>query len=201
MNIKYMVLSDGSVAVVDENGNIEKRKFDEKYYLKEILVRENKIEMLDKEIETLNKKMREEKSIMFFCKKMRLVLPIIIALGTIGGFILNGLLGLFLGSSLAAIPLISGIITNAKSSKRIPKFESAIEKANQMKEKCRKDLSELNQKKCIESKLIYKINTPVSLTRQNEIARSKIEEELNNAYENTIINKPKKLVLKRKNNK
>lgn len=210
MNNKYMILDDGSVEVALENGKIEKRIFNEKKYLNDILMFENKVEMLDKEINSLNKKVREEERTLFFCQKMRYAYPIMILMGTVGGFFLGadiipygihpGLQGLILGTTMSLVPVIGGKITRANSTKKICGFQNAVEKANQMKEQYKTELSMLQQKKNVELESNDKINNSVSLINQNELAHLEIEKELNQVYETTVNNNSKKLVLKRKNN-
>lgn len=212
MNKEYMILSDGKVAVSNENGNIEKRDFEDKYFVGETLTLENKLETINGKLEELNKKLKDEKGLMSFCKKMMKVQTFIIALITLGGFGLGGLfnasqflahglyyglLGLTYSSILASVPLIGCKIIKSKSSKKIIGLEGSIEEAQFQKLKYEGDLSIIKKIRVPQSKLQHRINEPISLETQNNFALGKIENDLNYAYESAIKNASKKLVLKK----
>lgn len=201
MNKEYIILSDGKVAVSNENGNIEKRDFEDKYFLGETLTLENKLETINSKLEELNKKLKDGKGVVFLCKNMIKVQPFIVILMTLGGLGLGGLYYGLLAFSysfiLASVPFVCCKILKSKFSKKIIGLEGCIKEAQFQKLKYEKDLSEIKKVRVPQSKLKHKINEPFSLEKQNKVAFEKIENDLNNAYKSAIKNASKKLILKK----
>jgi len=208
MNEKYTVLSDGSVEIIDENGNTSNRIFQSKHYLRDILVRENKIEILDKSLEELYKKQNENNGVLFVCKNMIKAQPIIVLLLTLCGFIFGGIFSsgafltaamsigietLVIGTLFAAISATFFQITKTISKKKAKGFENEINKALELKKSYEKDLVFAKSVKALESSIYYKKNIITSLENDNVRITNTINEELNNAYQEGYKSKSKKL--------
>ena len=212
MNKEYILLSDGKVAVSNENGNIQTRDVKNKKLIERTLTYENKLEIINNQLKDLNKELADGKGVIFLCENMIKVQPLLITLVTLVGFVLGGLFnagnfisygiyyglaGLVYSSILASVPLIGGKILKSKFSKKIVGLEGAIEKAQRLKLACEKELSEIKESSATHSESERKINEPISLELKNKVASDNIQYLLNNAYETTINNTPKKLTLKK----
>ena len=86
MNKEYMYLSDGKVAVTDEEGNIEIREFENNSFVKQILQYENADEFFDNELKKYKKNLDEQQRVQYLCKKMIKLQPLIVVLFTLFGF-------------------------------------------------------------------------------------------------------------------
>ena len=89
MNKEFIVLSDGNIAVTNELGHIEKRTYNDNS--QEVLLSENKIEIIDNKLQKLNKELQNQEGVIFLSKKMLITLPILILLISSGMFIYGGL--------------------------------------------------------------------------------------------------------------
>lgn len=208
MNEKYTVLSNGSVEIIDEKGKTSNRTFKSKHFLRDILVWENKIEILDKSLEELYKKQNENNGVLYVCKNMIKAQPIIVLLLTLCGFIFGGIFssGAFLTAAMSAgIPtLVIGTIfatvsvtffqiTKTISKKKAKGFENEINKALELKKSYEKDLDFATSAKALESSIKYEKNKITSLENDNVRITNNINEELNKAYQDGYKSKTKKL--------
>lgn len=88
MNKEFMVLSDGNLAVTDESGHISKRTYDDNS--QEILLTENKIEIIDNKLEKQKKNLHDQEGVVFLSKWMLISQPILLLLISTGMFIYGG---------------------------------------------------------------------------------------------------------------
>lgn len=219
MNKEYVLLSDGKVAVSNELGNIEKRDFEDKHFIGEQLVLENKLELIDSKLETLNKDLKFEKHTIYMCKQMMIAIPIAVSIITLGAFSVSAVIGNlqnlsdFVTTGLKVafnVCSVSSILGGAllvyeqyekqASKKKIIGLKSAIEVAQVLKLNYERDLAKIKEIRVPQSSLEHKINEPNSLENRNKYAFDAIENDLDAAYENAINARPKRLVLKRRTN-
>ena len=213
MNKEYIILSDGSVAITNENGNIRKTKFDNEQIITTSLILENKIEVINENLEKLNRDLEEFKVVKFLCEKMRKFQPIVVSILMVCGFLVGGVFstgnfvlgGVYCASIALAIGTIIGVSTSTfaiiidkKFQKKIIGLESSIETANKLKNKYEKELSNIKQTCVTETKVNYEINNPISLEKQNKNMYEQIENELSNSYEEGINSKKKQKILTKK---
>jgi len=210
MNNGYMILSDGSVAVTNEKGIIKKRNFEDKQFINETFILENSIETINSKIQDLNKQLGNAKGVVYLCKNMLKVQPIIIFITSffgfvVGGvfssnFILNGLYyGLYALSASSVVSIVGSIylkIMKSKYSKQIIGLEGSIERGQGLKSIYEEELTDIRKRVLQNQKTDYKVNTPVSLTTKNNDIRTQIENDLSDAYKYAVNNRQKKLVLK-----
>lgn len=78
MNKEYIHLSDSDLVITNENGNIVKRNFDNSVNVDKFLLNENKLEIMNEEIERLEYELDGNKKAVWFCKKMCQVQPFMI---------------------------------------------------------------------------------------------------------------------------
>ena len=94
MNIEYRWLSDNEVEVVDGIGQRIKRVYD-KNNIQDVLLLENKIEMMDNRLDDLNKRIYENEKVIWLSNKMLKFQPFMILICTLisslYGFISGGL--------------------------------------------------------------------------------------------------------------
>lgn len=201
MNVEYIKLSDGTIAVTDENGIINKRKDD--VSSNELFV-ENKIEIVDKSIEQTKKKVNDYKGVVFLAKKMLLSQPFIFVGAAILGYVFGNVSGLIYGISggiLVCVPAtaIWGIVMPT-SKRKLKGYEGKLEKAEEIKLEYEKELAK--EKELVMQKESTITNEPISLIQQNERELPLIDEQLETAYYDAKHSKPKEKVLVRtKNNK
>lgn len=89
MNNEFIVLSDGNIAVTNEFGHIKKRTYNENS--QEVLLSENKIEIIDNKLQKLNKDLHNQEGVIFLSKRMIITFQILILLISSGMFIFGGL--------------------------------------------------------------------------------------------------------------
>lgn len=208
MNKEYMHLSDGKVALTNEEGNIEIREFENKGLVKQILQYENADEFFDNELKKYKKNLDEQERVQYLCKKMIKFQPLIVVLFTLFGFIYggaftadflanaiyNGTFAFVLSSFLCGGTLTYFVISKNKSKNEIKALEEVIKDIEKNKEQYQNILKSLNK---LQSKdLSENINTPVSLEENTIIEKAK--DDINNTYEKAIKPKTKRLVLSRK---
>jgi len=199
MNIEYIRLSDGTTAVTDEFGKIEKRNG--KISSDKLLI-ENKNEVIDNQINKAKKKAYDWEGTVFLAKNMLISQPMLFGAGTLLGYIFGNVNGAIYGISaglLVCIPAsIMWAITLPISKKKLKGYEGKLAKANELKRQFEKELTEVKELP-IEQKTT--INRPISLGKANETEIARIDEELYNAYYTAKRTKTKKLVLNRKTNR
>lgn len=199
MNVGYIKLSDGTIAVTDENGNI--KKINDEISTEELLI-ENKIETINKNIGENKMKVENCKSLTLLAKHMLICQPILFVCCTFFGFCIDisfGLMALTSSILICGAATIMWGIAHIVEKKKLKAFEAKLEKAKELKLEYE---NELSKKKVLETqKEEFTINKPISLTQQNEIEISLINEQLNVAYSDATHQKTKKLVLENKSNK
>lgn len=210
MNKECIVLSNGNIAITNENGNITTKTYNDNF--KQILLTENKIEIMDNKLNKLNKDLHDQEGVIFLSKWMLRLQPIIIlsiflAMFIYGGvtspddFLMQGTLNGVAGSLFSAV--ICGPATVYYSilkpiyKRKANKTRNKISVVTKMKEDYTKELSTLKTSYCQPLSKNITINKPISLIEQTNIIETQIEAKIETHIE--VLNKqPKKLVLKRK---
>ena len=199
MNVEYIRLSDGTTAVTNENGIIDKRNND--VSSNELFI-ENKIEVEDDEINQAKKQVKDYKKMVYLAKRMLILQPILfVSAATLGYFFgnVNGLVSCISAGILVCVPATAVWgITLPISKRKLKGYEGKLEKAEELKSECEKEL--VQEKELVMQKETT-INETISLIQQNGHELPLIDEQLETAYSDAIHSKPKKLVLERKPNK
>lgn len=206
MNKEYMYLSDSDVIITNEEGRIVKRNFDNSVNVNKFLLNENKLEIISKELENLEYELDGNKKTVWFCKKMCQVQPFMILIisllvfltgGIATSFASYGLLSLMIGGIVGTIVSSVGIIylmiSKSKAKKKIPAIKASIEELEKLKEKTKEELKEFSRAK--EKEINHEINKSISLNNSTKVEKEKIENNINEVYQNAL--KPKKLVLRK----
>ena len=206
MNKEYMHLSDNDVIITNEEGRIVKRNFDNNINVNKFLLNENKLEIIGKKLEYLEYELDGNKKIVWFCKKMCQVQPLIILITSLLGFLSGGIatsfalygllcsiIGGIVGTIISSAGIIYLMISKSKANKKILAIKSSIEELEKLKEKTKKELKELSRAK--EKEINYEINKSISLNNSTKVEKEKIENSISETYENTL--KSKKLVLRK----
>lgn len=197
MNTEYMKLSSGNTIVTDEKGHITERN---DKVSEDLLISENKIEILANEIEKDSDKIYEYKKVNYLAKRMLIGMPIfLLGLNTIF-FIVGGITGdgsfieagyQSLNSIIVADVLTLGVtipyfsVVLPISNKKIKKINNKKQKATELLEKYNKELTEVKEK---EENITRE---PISLVHKTNIEQEEITEQLQKAYSH------KKRVLKK----
>lgn len=117
--------------------------------------------------------------------------------GIATNFASYGLLSLMLGGIVGTIVSSAGIIyfmiSKSKAKKKIPAIKASIEELEKLKEKTKEELKELSRAK--EKEMSYEINKTISLSNSTRLEKERIENNINEIYQNTL--KLKKLVLRK----
>lgn len=206
MNKEYMHLSDSDLVITNENGNIVKRSFDNSVNVDKFLLNENKLEIMNEEIERLEYELDGNKKTIWFCKKMCQVQPLIILTMSLIGFLSGGIatsfasygllslmIGGIVGTIVSSVGIIYFMISKSKANKKILAIKASIEELEKLKEKTKEELKELSRAK--EKERSYEINKTISLSNSTKLEKERIENNINEIYQNTL--KPKKLVLRK----
>lgn len=211
MNKEFMVLSDGNIAVTNENGHISKRQYDSNS--QEILLSENKIETIDNKLEKLKKDLHDQECVVFISKWMLISQPILLLLLTTGMFIYggltspsdfltyaiyNGVKGVVYGSICCGVASTYFGIVKPIYKKKVNKTKNEITISKKLKEDYEKELADIKEKQIIIESPTIAINEPISLIEQTNAMKTKIAEEISSIYTESLNQEPKKLVLKRK---
>ncbi len=199
MNVEYIRLSDGTTAVTNENGIINKRKND--VSSNELFI-ENKIEVVNDDINQAKKKVNDYKGMVFLAKNMLISQPILFASASLLGYVFGNVSGLIYVISAGILVCVPATamwgITLPISKRKLKGYEGKLEKAEELKSEYEKEIEK--EKELIMQKEAT-INEPISLIQQNEHELPLIDEQLETAYSDAIHSKPKKLVLERKPSK
>lgn len=210
MNKEYMVLTDGNVAVTNENGHISKRPLADNF--EEILLSENKIEVVDNKLQKLKKDLHDQEGVVFLSKWMLIAQPILLLLISGGMFIYggltspndfityalyNGVKGLVYGTVICGTAATYFGIVKPIYKKKVSKTKSEITIAKNLKENYEKELADIREKHLTIEVPTISANEPVSLIEQTNNVESQFNEEFSKTY-SEIETLPKKLVLKRK---
>lgn len=200
MNIEYVKLSDGTIAVTNENGIMTKK--DNNISSNELLI-ENKIEVVDSNINQSKKKVKEYTELVILVKRMLVVQPILFVAAILLGYIFKNIGGVITcfnsGSLVFGLATVMWGITYPIAKRKLKGYEGKLEKAQELKLEYERKLDE--EKKELVLQKTPTINEPISLVQQNEFELSLIDEQLEKAYLYAIHSKPKKLILKRKPSK
>ena len=203
MNTEYMNLSNGESIVKDENGNIKQRDYsvDE-----DILLLENKIEMMEKSIKYVEQTINDNLNTQNLCKATLKTAPLIIGFAVFAAAIIIN----FINSELFIASLIAGGATSGIMlvpislicsislpilKKQLKKEKIKLEQAQELKQEYEKDL-EFNKNRDINQKNENKL---ISISKKNEIELPKVEEEIKERTEEALEKEKgnqKKLVLK-----
>lgn len=211
MNKEYMHLSDGKVAVTNEEGNIEIREFENNGLVRQILDYENIDEVISDELDNYKNKLDEQQRVQYLCKKMMIFQPLVVFLLTFGGFIYggaftgdflangiyNGTFGFVLSSFLCGGAFTYFATANSKSKKKIKALEEVIKVIEKKKDEHQNVLNSLNKLKSQD--LTDELNKPISL--ETKPVTDKIEmlkHNFQNTYDKSLKPKTKRLVLSRK---
>lgn len=202
-------LSDSNIVVSNENEYISKQTYDKN--LQEILVLENKIELIDNKLNKLDKDLYEEDAVVFLSKGMLIAWPIIVLLVTMGGFI-GGLFftGDFLAHAIscavhwlcyisyAGIPL--GIwfgIVNQVYKKKVKKTKKKITISKKLKEEYEKELLDIKENQMAIEVQTITVNESIQPIKQTEDIETQINQEIEQNYTESLNPKYKKMVLRR----
>jgi hypothetical protein len=199
MNINYVNLADGSTIVTDETGKIT--KLDEELTGEQLII-DNKIEMLENELDKEYDTYRHHRKVAFLSKTINIA-----AFGLLVGtllltFFVDGLKGLYAGAIFSASTWIPvGIITkiiDIVANKKVKASQAVIERAGELKKELTDKLNALENDKSKKVKINKsQINEPVSLEEINENAFANIDKQLDMEYLYQMHSKPKRLVLKK----
>lgn len=199
MHKEYLIEDNGSIKVIDENGDVIKKDMENISNIEDILIKENKIEIINNELKKLNDDVAGLISVVSLSNFMMKMQPILIVLFTLvsslcGGLIYDdffqyaiywGLKGFTISAFIASVTLISYKIIKSKTIKKIKGFESSIEEATKLKETIKQELENAKMHS-LNSKLIPEMSHPISLELQTAYEQQQIEKELNKAYENKV---------------
>ena len=189
MNIEYLKLADGKTAVTDEKGTI--KVIDDEISGSELLA-ENKLDVLNKDINESKRNIESNKEISGLARTMLLILPIIAIASILIGALAGGAYGALMcliGVSGACIPTIGVfLVANQITKKKIKGYTAKLRKAEELKK-------EANEKVIKEYE---PINKPISLLEDNKKELSLIDKQLNSAYDSATKQKTKRRILERK---
>ena len=189
MNIEYLKLADGKTAVTDEKGTI--KVIDDEISGSELLA-ENKLDVLNKDINESKRNIESNKEISGLARTMLLILPIIAIASILIGALAGGAYGALMcliGVSGACIPTIGVfLVANQITKKKIKGDTAKLRKAEELKK-------EANEKVIKEYE---PINKPISLLEDNKKELSLIDKQLNSAYDSATKQKTKRRILERK---
>lgn len=210
MNKEFMVLSDGNLAVTNENGHISKRQYDGNP--QEILLSENKIETIDNKLEKLKKDLHNQEGVVFLSKWMLISQPILLLLISSGMFIYDGVTspgnfltyalfnnikGLAYGTVICGSAAIYYVIVKPIYKKKVGKTKSEITIAKNLKENYEKELADIKEKQLTIESPTISINEPISLIEQTNAMETQIDEEISANYTESLSQQPKKLMLRK----
>lgn len=210
MNVEFIMLSDGNVAVTDENGHIIKRT--DECVNENILLTENKVEIIDEELKKLNKDLNSKNDVLFLCKNMiksqPLFIFVVILMYLGGGYLFDPLdfVGYGIHKVIEAFVysvFFSGAtivyfgIVNYRYKNKAREITKKLELAKEIKLELEKELGDLKEKQLDIKKDNY-LNNPVSLVSDTIIAKKQINRDLDNRDYRTLDNNTKKLILKKK---
>lgn len=210
MNKEFMALSDGNLAITNENGHISKRQYDGNS--QEILLSENKIEIIYNKIEKLKKDLHNQEGVVFLSKWMLISQPILLLLISSGMFIyggvtspgdfltyalFNGVKGLAYGTVICGTASIYYGIVKPIYKKKVIKTKSEITIAKNLKENCEKELADIKEKQLTIESPTISLNEPVSLIEQTNTMETQVDEEISKIYTESLSQQPKKLVLRK----
>lgn len=212
MNKEFMMLSDGNIAVTNENGNISKRNNSDNIH--EILLLENKIEIVDDTLKKLNKDLFDKKGMEFLTKNMLKFQGPLVLVSTIVGVsygvlsypadsivfgIYYGIRGLVqTGFICGAVTIMHGV-ARLVNKKKIKQINAEISVSKNLKEKYGKELLNVKEKQSSIKTQTITINEPVSLIEQTNVMEFQVNEELNRKCKEYLKDKPKQKVLTRHN--
>jgi len=209
MNQDFMLLKDNTVEVTNEEGKeINRGKF-ENNDIKNILLVENKVEMIETIEEQLEKQYIENRKVVFLANGMLIISAVILALAVLGGFaygaishpsdyLTYGMVRSIEGFSGAIIPTtivtIYCSIIKPIYKKQIKKIEKILNKTNAMKKECEEEL-QIEKEKLVTNTLEPLVK--ISLERENCDIATQITEELTQYCEENIQKRGKVKVRKR----
>lgn len=200
MNREYMKLSNGNTIVTDENGHITERN---DKVNKDLLILENKIEILTKEQEKVEKDIYEQAKVKRLSKNMLIGMPIVLLGLNTMFFIAGGIAGdgsfIEAGYQALAPTLTADVLTLGVtipyfslalpiSNKKTKKLNKKKEKIKELSKKYDNELTRLQEENKIKEENIT--IEPISLVHKTNIEEKEITEQLQKAYS------PKKRVLK-----
>lgn len=212
MNKEFIVLSDGNVAITNENGQISKRPYSNNS--QEILLLENKIEIFNNKLKKLKKDLNDQEGVVFVSKWMLISQPIVLFLITTGLFIYggltsssefltyaiyNGVKGFAYGSIISGTVAVYFGVTKQIYNKKAEKTRTEFFISTRLRQSYEKELSDMKEKQLIIESPIISVNESVSLIEETNTMENQIDEEINKTY-TEIEELPKKLILRRKNN-
>ena len=189
MNMEYIRLSDGTTAITDENGKINKRNYQ---IPRNILIIENKMEVIDKIIEDTQISLDDSKESSNILKHVLASYPIEIIITIL---LLQSSPALWVNLILFSLFNVGFFGIYCKVRKKEKGLENKLTKAMELKITFNKELEKIKSNALKEKPMI---NNPVSLFKQNEHELSLINEQLETAYSDITHSKPKKMVLVRK---
>lgn len=205
-----MILSDGNVAVTNEKGNILKR--DNISNIEEILLLENKIEIVDNKLSKLDKDLCDKKRMEFFTKNILKVQPILMLLGTVYGAIYGllssshdimvsiiycGVQGSVNSIVICGAATIMYGVARLVNKKKMKQIIGKIEVSKDLKVEYEKELSKTKENKSNMKAQTITINEPISLIEQTNTMESQVNEELNRDHQEYLNDKLKQKVLTR----
>jgi len=211
MNVEVKRLSDGTIEIKDNKGNITKRKIMESDF-EQTLILENKIEFLNNKIDEFQNEIENNSKIDecdFVKHKSKFVLLIaILIIGSFGGLLIGtinylsnlligGLIGLLTSFAIVATSIIikkNKFKMHAKKMKGL-KFDLNI--AKELKKRYEQELTNKKENKIIYINNLTPINKVIYLEKQTNHEVNEINNALNDYYD-VITKNPKKRVLKRK---
>ncbi len=196
MNIEYLRLADGKTAVTNEKGKV---KIIDSEVTGTKLVAENKLDIIDKQIDEIKRNIENSKETSGFSRTMLLILSTVgtgsILIGTLAGGGYGALISLIgvLGSCVPSIGVFA--VANSVTKKKIIGNTAKLKKAEQLKKENTEILSRI-ETPTLTSQII--INEPISLEEQNKIELPLVTRELDDAYHNATKANCKRRVLIKK---
>lgn len=198
MNKEYVYLSDKELLVIDEKGNATKRNV-ENNDIHQVLLIENKLEIINEKISEEEEKINKEKAGML--SKKEKAFPFIFGTSAYGiacliephviHHIIHAMTGIFLGT---AITNIAFIIDEKDNHKRMNGIKSELSTAYHMKEELEKKLIDIKEKSN-DKKADSKLNDVIFIEEPSQFVEE-VHKQLTESYEIGYKQKVKRLTLK-----
>lgn len=209
MNKEFTLLNDNTIEVINEEGIETNRGQYENNNIKNILLCENKIEIIETIEEKLEKVNTENKKVIFLANGMLITSAIMVVLFVLGGFVYGAVthpndfinfgilrsIECFVGAIIpATIEAIYFGIIKPIFKKRIKKTEKILNKTNTMKKEYEKELS--TEKEKVLSNTLEPL-VKVSLEEETNIIAKQMSEELIKYHQENIKQRGKVKIRKR----
>lgn len=209
MNKEFMLLNENTIEVTNDEGKKINRGEFINNNVKDILLSENKVEIVEKIEEKLEKANTENKKVVFLANGMIITSAAMVVLSILGGFVYGAVtnpndfitfgilksIECFVGAIIPAtvVTIYFGIIKPIYKNK-IKKTEKILNKTNTMKQEYEKELS-AEKEKVLSNTLEALVK--ISLEEETNIIAKQMSEEIIKYHEENIRQRGKVKVRKR----